>query len=431
MLLRLMLVACLTLRFAVALAQTVPPAASAGGIGTVAPVTTPQVHDSSQSATGIPLQVRVGSDVEGWIDRESMVTSFWGELPKLALAGFVGWLVAVMITNKWDLAKKRNEFDLDLVKDFYDAIGKFKAVGRQAEVYVRLPATTTPAQQHQRDATRDRMLQQAIELESQIDAVLAKVILEDRADKGVGDDERVRRLRIAGLVRVMIRNLREGLQHGNLQTPAFGTPEFYLSNRLLSDLGDILYTRALTVRDRKPEIRMHSADYLNLINYRTADLQIAAASLAPAVARFNVTRATARLEARRANVGRIFQAGRWGEVKVLAGQPAAVAVGATLAVEFATARVSDPAVSAAASAAFAAQPQLQCYLVLADGEARVLLCAANAPASPATFVPGSALPALLPIAPGVAQPLLAAHLLEWRLSEAAQTALNDVAAAPI
>jgi hypothetical protein len=63
-------------------------------------------------------------------DWDLLVSAVWAGLPA-AVAGFV---FAKWITNRWDLAKKRNELELDLTRQYYEAIGTFKALGRQAEI---------------------------------------------------------------------------------------------------------------------------------------------------------------------------------------------------------------------------------------------------------------------------------------------------------
>ena len=63
--------------------------------------------------------------------------------------------------------------------------------------------------------------------------------------------------------------------------PEFGYPALSLSNRTVSDLGEVLYAYALKITERKPEAGLHCADCLTLITYRTADLDIAAPRLAP------------------------------------------------------------------------------------------------------------------------------------------------------
>jgi hypothetical protein len=56
-----------------------------------------------------PIQVCLAPKLVNWFDLDASITSFWEELPKLLIAALVGWFVAVRITNKWDLAKKRND----------------------------------------------------------------------------------------------------------------------------------------------------------------------------------------------------------------------------------------------------------------------------------------------------------------------------------
>jgi hypothetical protein len=380
------------------------------------------------------VQVHIRPDFS-WIDYEVSLTSFWEELPKLVLAGLGGWWIAVRVTNRWDLAKKRNEFDIQLAQDFYNAIGRFKAVGRQAEVLALLPNPPTAAEQRRRDAAREKLLEQAIELESVIDAMLAKVVLEDRSDTDVADDQQAKRLHVAGLVRVMVRNLREGIQHDRIGSPEFGAPEFFLSNRVLSDLGAVLYTRALSASNRKTKADAHSLDYLALINYRTADYKCAAAALAPAVESFEAARRTARTDQRRANAARIFRAGAWAEVNPLAGGQQAPNVGAALAVDLAIGvdwrTKGDAHVAATASALFAAYPNLDSYLVLAEQEARVLIAEKSRPGLVDTFVPVAVLPATLPYAQGIGSQQRAANLLTWHLTEAARGALRRIANDPI
>lgn len=278
-------------------------AKAAPGIGTNLEHAAVQDPNATTEPNPSRFQVRVRPYFNGWLDYESSVSSFWEEIPKLVLAGLGGWWIAVRVTNRWDLAKKRNEFAIWPAQDFYHAIGKFKATRRQAEVLSRLPNPPSTGDLKRREVIRDKILEQAIELESELDA-MAKVVLEDRADTSITKEQQVKRLHVAGLARVMVRNLREGIQHDRLETPEFGTPEFYLSNRVLSDPGEMLYTRALSASDREPKTDMHGAVYLRLINYRTTDLKSAAAAIAPAVRAFNAARRTARDAGRLANVGR-------------------------------------------------------------------------------------------------------------------------------
>ncbi len=381
-------------------------------------------------ANHAPLQIRIGPDRQGLIDLDTVITSFWEELPKLLLAGGIGWLVATRISNRWDLAKKRNEFDLTLTTEFYDAIGSFKAIGRQAQIWGTGP--TGRITQAQWDAARDRLLQQAIDLESRIDAILAKVVLEDRADDDVSEAERRRRLHVAGLMRVTVRNLREGIQDNNLATPAFGTAAFYLSNRIVSDLGEILYTRALKASDRTPGANGHGADYLNLINYRTADLQDATACLAPAVRAFNIARNQARQTGRRANVHALLRDGEWGLIEMHDNRPVALnPPAATCAVSFAPRVVTDQDVADAAAQVFATFPTVRQFLVLADRTARVIVVDRAGSGRPLICLPTDELPRDLPFRLNMAGPVMAARLLAWTFDDATERALQDIARAPL
>lgn len=157
---------------------------------------------SATPATDSDVHVVVTSPDHFPVYWDALQSAFWSGLP----AAVADVAFALWISNRWDLAKKRNGLDLELTREYYDAIGTFKALGRRTEILRK--AQWGGAGNAQLAAHQQKSIEQAVELEGRIDAILAKLILEDCADTSLSPNERRRRRRLAGLLRLSVRTLR-------------------------------------------------------------------------------------------------------------------------------------------------------------------------------------------------------------------------------
>ena len=119
------------------------------------------------------------------------------ELPKLLTAAFaalLAWLITQRVTASWDLRKKRNEFDLLLVKDFYELVGHFKAVAREAQLLSIQPAARPAgtaeelllagATLKEWNSSRALLAKRSLDIETKMEAVLLKLVSEGATDEG-------------------------------------------------------------------------------------------------------------------------------------------------------------------------------------------------------------------------------------------------------
>ncbi len=144
-----------------------------------------------------------------------------------------------------------------------------------------------------------------------MEAILLTLISEGSIDEGVTEDERRRRLRASGLLRVAFRSLREQIQDRQLRRPPFNDPLFWLMNRVEGELSRLVFARSVR-KLRVPKsgtVKRNAADYLYLISYRTADLETAAARLTGATATLMARRQEARERSRKENVAKVFTKG--------------------------------------------------------------------------------------------------------------------------
>lgn len=144
------------------------------------------------------------------------------------LTAALAWWVTAGLTARWDIRKKRQEFDLVLVKEFYELIGSFKSVAREAEALGPRPppagraatpeqgeadtAPATPAAQPgvqpatpsplaTWETKQAALAQRALETEMKMEAILLKLISEGPSDAGMSPAEWRRQRHVAGLLR--------------------------------------------------------------------------------------------------------------------------------------------------------------------------------------------------------------------------------------
>ena len=325
------------------------------------------------------------------------LTAAVSELPKIAtvlltvvLTAALAWWVTAGLTARWDIRKKRQEFDLVLVKEFYELIGSFKSVAREAEALGPRPRPASPAvipDQPGAEAAALRanwetkqapLAQRALETEMKMEAILLKLISEGPSDEGMGTAEWRRQRQAAGLLRTAFRNLRETVERGTMRLPGFDSPELWLFNRLAGEISKIFYTRSAR-SPKKPESAaptLDATDYLRLVVYRTGDIEAAVARISPKVASFTQRRHEARQSARRARVHSAFDQDACVLVSQLPATPQqsdpTLPATARVAVELADQEVTDHTAALVAERLFGSNRDLKFYLVLADRPPRVV-----------------------------------------------------------
>ena len=117
--------------------------------------------------------------------------------------------------------------------------------------------------------------------EADMEAILLVLISEGSIDELVTQEQRQRRLRASGLLRVAFRSLREQIEQRQMHQPLFDDPLFWLMNRVQGELSRLVFARSVRKlrKTRTSTVKSDAADYLNLIAYRTADLETAAGRL--------------------------------------------------------------------------------------------------------------------------------------------------------
>jgi hypothetical protein len=439
-----------------ATAKPAAPGSAATPVATPGPGTPANAAASGSSTTSVTASAPNYGQVF-W-------TAVVGELPKwatVALTVALGTWAALSITSKatarWDIRKKRQEFDILLVKEFYELIASFKSVAREAQALGPRPRpdnsplpnvfwgapvvaamaarsrpqpTASPALEKWQ-ARQEPLARRALDAEMRMEAILLKLISESAGADGLSPTER----HAAGLLRTAFRNLRETVDSGKMRLPDFDDSELWLFNRLAGEISKIFYRRSVR-SPNKPETSapaIDANDYLRLVNYRTGDLEAAVARLAPKVDRFRELRHQARQNARRARVNGAFTQGTAVIVERLAAapQPAAPILPAPVrvAVELANDEVTDEAAAQAGAILFAANADLAFYLVLADRPPRVI--AVGRDGAVASYTAEQALPSALPWSAGRRPPVLADTVLGWDLDQAAEAALREVATVPL
>jgi hypothetical protein len=365
------------------------------------------------------------------------------------LTAALAWRVTAGVTARWDIRKKRQEFDLVLVKEFYELIGSFKSVAREAEALGARPQPAgAPATREQPGAgaaastplanweTKQAPLaQRALETEMKMEAILLKLISEGASDDGLRPAEWRRQLHAAGLLRTAFRNLRETVEDGTMRLPAFDSPELWLFNRLAGEISKIFYARSARSLKRPDGMvpALDATDYLRLVVYRTGDLQAAVARISPKVTSFAQRRHEARQNSRRARVGLAFEQDAHALVGHLAADPPqpdpTLPPTVRVAVELADQAVTDRTVAQVAHRLFAANGDLEFYLVLADRPPRVVTVRPDGTIE--NFTVAQHLPDALPWSANCQPPVLGGALLEWDLDRAAEDALREIATVPL
>lgn len=157
-----------------------------------------------------------------------------------------------------------------LARDFYRVVASFKAIAREAGALGERPNIGPQEWDAQRAAlnqvdaagiaalgprphqTPDEwekwqvdLLRRAIAAEADMEAILLTLISEGSIDEGVTEDERRRRLRASGLLRVAFRSLREQIQDRQLRRPPFNDPLFWLMNRVEGELSRLVFARSV------------------------------------------------------------------------------------------------------------------------------------------------------------------------------------------
>jgi hypothetical protein len=378
----------------------------------------------------------------------TFLTAAVSELPKLATvlltvfltAGLAWWLTAGL-TARWDIRKKRQEFDLVLVKEFYELIGSFKSVAREAAALGPRPRPAGPAATPEQpgaeaaaptplttwETKQAELAQRALETEMKMEAVLLKLISEGPSDDRMSPAEWCRQRYAAGL--------RETVEEGTMRLPGFDSPELWLFNRLAGEISKILYARSARA-PKKPESAapaLDATDYLRLLAYRTGDLEAAVARISPKVASFAQRRHEARQSVRRGRVGSAFEQDAYVLVTQLAAAPQqadpTLSATARVAVELADQAVTDHTATQVAARLFAANRDLKFYLVLADRPPRVV--AVRPDGAIANYTAAQRLPDELPWSADCQPPVMGDALLAWDLNRAAEEALREIATVPL
>lgn len=429
-----------------------PPSAAPSATPTPAsPSTVPSPElNSALPVTPPPATAPSPPTVASTQKATGLVDTFWvafvQELPKLFTALFVAglaWFVGARITAAWDLRKKRGEFDILLAKEFYTLVATFKAVAREWEAHLRLKPVMNDKEMVGWETARVALARRALDAETNMETVLLKLVTEGICRDGEDQREVTKRQRRLALFRTVFRNLRETVEQGQDSPPGWGHPEFWLFNRLAGEISRIVYERSVQVPRyaSPPKPSLTAQDFIQLLAGRTTDLRWAARQLLPAMEKFFQQRALDRAVARRKNVERLLKAGEFMFVNVLA-QPESVQAppgllgpqGSAQTVRAAVEVVQDKCDLARApeiaNALFAANRDLQYYLILCNEPARLLI-----------FVPGRAAVAfeeldeldqsklLLPWSHQTRT--LAADFLAWQLSDASRELLTAIATTKI
>jgi hypothetical protein len=371
--------------------------------------------------------------IESFVSTLSEATAM--EAPKLVstllAAVFAAWLalrVTSRVTASWDLRKKRAEFDIMLGKEFYKVVGDFKAVARdwQALGAQPRPANTIATWREKHAA----MISRAIAAESDMEAILLKLVSEISGEENVSILERERRFHAAGLMRAAFRNLREAIEQRDTDLPGYGEAEFWLFNRIAGEMSKVVYGRAAHAPRKadSPPPDTYAKEYLRILAYRTSDLQASAARLIPDLIRYFDARDTIRTAARTENVGRLFAVSSWEIVPpATPGTAYAPLRQATLLAVALGPRLTEDARNSMARQLFAANQSLLHCLTFADDPAHIVII--DRAMAVSTHMPEQQLPETLPFRTAVR--VYAATLLAWELKGDALEALHRVATVPI
>lgn len=389
--------------------------------------------------------------------RSAFVQSSVKEAPKLVstmlaalFVAWLGWRVTSGVTARWDLQKKRAELDITLAKEFYKVIGDFKSIARgwQALGTRPQPASAMATWKDQYTA----LVSRAIAAESDVEAILLKLASEFSGEEEQTPHEREQRLHSAGLLRAAFRNLREAIEEKRADLPGYGDAEFWLFNRVAGEISKIVFARAARTprRPDAPPPGQGAKEYLQMLSYRTSDLQAAAAHLIPGLIQYFDARDRLRFDARIENIGRLFLPACWEIVEPWATadrslQPSTVLVitqarhpvqtqwqiltsnGPRSMVRQDWRSVTEAAWRSMAPRLFARYGAINHCLLFADDPSRVIVM--DRQGAVHSYMPSQVLPKELPLQDTTR--LYAATLLAWELQGVALDALKQVATVPI
>lgn len=374
----------------------------------------------------------------------------WGDMVKgLASGGgaaLVALLGALLFTNRinanWEARKKRVELDITLARDFYRLVGSFKSIAREGAMLAqRLGAEEQPLGpvSEEVDTWHTDLLRRAIAAESDMEAVLMALVSEGSRDEGLTAEQWDQRIYASGLLRAAFRNLREQVEQKKMREVGFGHPLFWLMNRLQGELARAVFSRAVRkLRSPTGEAPLISAsDYLRMIAYRTGDLEMATALLAPRVDDFFRARANARFAKRKKNVESLFRSGTY--AIVVSHHEIPMCNDASIMVLISDEEYSVEALANEAEVAFERSPALTHFLFIGDhldtnrapdskgaGVHAVFIKVRGQP----TFSlcgPEQVLPEELPYIAEDESPARGVRLLAWTLDAAATKALDQLA----
>jgi hypothetical protein len=185
-------------------------------------------------------------------------------------------------------------------------------------------------------------------------------------------------------------------------------------------------------------------DYLNLIAYRTADLETAAGHLTPFVKQYFDRRAAARADDRARNLTKVFKPASWAAPAPLAANPPPV--GPTIAIVVSNDLMLVGDLDQAADGLFQANQSLTHYVVIGDHISTAVqgpvpehprfhvVCVKKPNTGPTLHRAEEELPADLPFRPnaeleraGIVPPVRGVNLLAWSADESTERALRAIA----
>ncbi|MFM0670240.1 hypothetical protein [Paraburkholderia sediminicola] len=358
---------------------------------------------------------------------------FYGALTAVIAAAATVFAAAIAgnrIAAAWDLRKKRGELDLLLTTDFYKQVATFKAIAREwTNLAARKPlatGATFAAWEEQQQA----LVLRAIVGEADMEVILLKLVVD--LPSGTTEEHASDLHRLA-LLRIIYRNLRERIGSGVVEPPpGYRDPALWMFNSLVGHVAEIIQARTarpLHLRD-KDVVDRPRVDYLRLITYRTADYQIALNNLAPRVRAFFDLRDNDRVRQRQDNIKKSFIGASFAYAYELLPPPSSPSAPPSGSVKVV---VEMPrtgldlrdahSMRVAAERLFQRSPHLQYYLLIADGDARIILFTRGA-ANPIEFRETDVLPNDLPFA--IAQPVYGIALLRWEVSHETLVAIADI-----
>ena len=131
----------------------------------------------------------------------------------------ITWVIGKKILNDWDLKKKKQELDLNLMNDFQELYGEFKDIARiwkvlRSEKYPEFKLN---------DENRFQLLERASRAESKVEALILKLVTERR----LNDKE----LETIGFFRQACQLLRQNIRKNELFYWDYGDEVYHLFNK--------------------------------------------------------------------------------------------------------------------------------------------------------------------------------------------------------